>query len=55
MKLLRADWGKWKRPEKIFPAIQEAFHSDLSQRNLSGVELESREPAKRNGKESPNL
>ena len=55
MKLLRADWGKWKRPEKIFPAIQEAFHSDLSQRNRSGVELESREPAKRNGKESPNL
>lgn len=31
MKVLRADWGKWKRPEKIFPAIQEALQSDRSQ------------------------
>ena len=40
MKILRADWGKWKRPEKIFPAIQETAHPARSQNNLPAVELE---------------
>ncbi|MCP4098928.1 MAG: tetratricopeptide repeat protein [Planctomycetaceae bacterium] len=55
MRVLRADWSKWKRPEKIFPAILETAHPARSQKNLSSVELEANQKAPRNGKESPKL
>lgn len=55
MKVLRGDWGKWKRPEKIFPSILGTAQADRSQRNHLGVELGINVQAPRHGKESPNL
>jgi len=52
MRVLRADWSKWKRPEKIFPAI---LGTDGSQKNLSGVGLELNPNTSKSGKGSPNL
>ena len=55
MKVLRGDWGKWKRPEKIFPSILGTAQPDRSNRNPSDVELGINVQAPRHGKESPNL